>query len=120
MKDILYNQIKEIGDESIRNFVRQALDNAPEGFWKDASSASGKYHPLENQGTGGIIRHTIKCAVLTKDLLRFVNLSEKEKDIILASVILHDIKKHGEPWGEHTSTEHGKIAADFLDQFELK
>ena len=37
----------------------------------------------------------------------------------MSSVFLHDIKKNGDPWGESTDMEHGKIGAEFLEKFEL-
>jgi len=120
MKELLYNQLKEIKDDGIRNFVKTALDNAPEGFWTIACSGSGRYHPPENQGSGGVIRHLIKCIITAKDLCDYFNLDEKDTDIVLAGAILHDIQKNGIPWGEKTHIEHAKIGADFLKKFELK
>ena len=44
----------------------------------------------------------------------------QDTDIVLASVILHDIQKCGIPWQKHTNYEHGKIASNWLRQFSLK
>lgn len=120
MKEALYIQIKEIKNKDVQDFVRAALDNAPEGFWHSPCSGTGRYHPPENQGEAGIIRHLIKCVVTAKDLCRYFDLPEKDKDIVLAAIFLHDIKKNGEPWKQSTDMYHGKIAADFLDRFQLK
>jgi len=120
MKDALYSQLSEIKDEEIRNFVKNVLDNAPEGFWTTPCSGTGRYHPPENQGDAGLIRHLIKCIVTAKDLCRYFNLSPLETDIVLAGTILHDIKKNGEPWKTSTDYKHGKIGADYLSQFQLR
>jgi len=120
MKEILYLKIQEIKDEDIRVFVKTALDNAEEQFWHIPCSGTGKYHPPENQGDGGVIRHLIKCVETSKDLCRYFGLNEEETDIVIAGTILHDIKKYGEPWGEVTHPEHGKMGSDFLERFELK
>lgn len=120
MKSALYSQLKDIKDAKIRNFTKEVLDNAPEGFWTTPCSGTGKYHPLENQGETGLIRHLIKCVITAKDLCRYFSLSEKDSDIVLAATILHDIKKNGEPWGQSTDMEHGLIGSKFLDKFQLR
>ena len=120
MKEALYLQLNKIKDLEIREFAKQVLDNAPEGFWTTPCSGTGRFHPSENQGHEGLIRHLIKCIITAEDLYRYLNLSERDKDIIIASTILHDIKKNGEPWGKSTDMQHGKIGADFLDKFQLK
>jgi len=120
LKLILYSKIFEIKDLEIKGFVKEALDNAPLGFWTTPCSGTGKYHPPENQGEGGLIRHLIKCVEVAKDLCRYYEISDRDRDIVLAGTILHDIKKNGEPWGKSTDMEHGKIGSDFLEGFKLK
>ncbi len=120
LKKMLYSQLVEISDLEVRGFVKEVLDNAPEGFWNTPCSGSGKYHPPENQGNGGLIRHLLKCLECAKDLCRYFGLSQEDRDVVLGSIFLHDIKKNGDPWGEVTDMEHGKIGAEFLDNFKLK
>lgn len=119
VKKCLYLEVGKIKSLDIRKFVISALDEAPEGFWKDGSSSGGKYHPPEGNGENGIIRHVIKCIAIVEEFCFFMNLSEEERDVLIAAAILHDIRKHGEPWTEHTHPEHPKIAADCLGKFDL-
>ncbi len=37
----------------------------------------------------------------------------------MAAVILHDIKKNGEPWGTTTDYRHGIIGAEFISKFNF-
>jgi len=120
MREILYSQLGKIKDLEIRKFVEQALDKSDKDFWEIPCSMTGKHHPPENQGEEGNIRHLIKCLLVTEKLCDYFSLSKKDNDIVLASVFLHDIKKHGEPWSDKTDYEHGKIASDWLEQFELR
>jgi HD superfamily phosphodiesterase len=53
-------------------------------------------------------------------LSRFYNISDIDRDIVVAGAILHDIQKHGIPWAQSTHHEHALIAYKWLDQFELK
>ncbi len=119
-KKLLYSRLNEINDLEIRGFVKEALDNAPEGFWIIACSGTGKYHPPEDQGDQGLIRHLIKCIELSKDLCIYFNLSQGDRDIVLAGIFLHDIQKFGDPWGESSDPEHARIGAEFLEKFSLK
>ena len=120
MKELLYKTLKEISDPEVKGFVCTALDHAPEQFWTDPCSGSGKYHPPEDQGLGGIVRHLVKGAVIASELCRYYNLTVQDRDIVVAATILHDIKKNGEPWGSKTTIDHGLTAYNWLGQFALK
>jgi len=120
LKKALYSKVNLIQDLEIQKFVKEVLDNAPEGFWLTPCSGTGKYHPPENQGEGGLIRHLLKCIETGLDLCRYFNLSQQDTEVVLAGIFLHDIKKNGEPWGQSTDMEHGIIGAKFLDKFELR
>lgn len=119
MKDSLYLQLGEIQDPEIKSFVRIALDSVNEEFWHIPCSGTGKFHPPENQGEAGLIRHLIKSVIVAKDLCRYFNIENLDRDIVIASTILHDIKKFGEE-GQMTHPNHGKLGADFLQQFQLR
>ena len=110
---------EKIHDVKIKNFVIMALDHAPEKFWTSPSSGSGKYHPPEDQGNGGLVRHIIKCAYISEELASFFSITDRQRDVVLAGSILHDIQKNGIPWGQKTHNEHGKIAYEWLDRFPL-
>lgn len=120
IKQRLYDQAKRIKDDDIRKFTTTALDNAPKAFWIIPASSSGKYHPPEDQGEGGLVRHLIKSGEISLELAKFYNLSEKDTDIVFAASIIHDIQKNGIPWTEHTDYTHGLIAYNWLEQFSLK
>ena len=120
LKNKLYEKLNEINDLEIRNFVKEVLDNAPVCFWVRESSSTGKYHPLENQGNGGIIRHVLKCFSLAKDFCFLLELNKNNRDVVLASIILHDIRKYENEFDEYTTNEHGKLGFDFLERFDLR
>jgi len=121
MIPVFYDLIdKKIQDDEIKCFVKEALNHAPKEFWTAPSSGTGKYHPPENQGKGGLIRHLCKTIIITEGLCIFFNMPRYDTDIILAGVSLHDIVKNGDPWGPSSHKEHGLVGARFLCQFELR
>jgi len=116
----LYGEAHFIEDKSIKDFVFAVLDVADPRFWTDPSSSSGKWHPPEDQGEGGIIRHELKAIEVAKELSRYYNLDQKEMDMTLAATILHDINKNGVPWKDKTDYEHGLITYNLLEKFKLE
>jgi hypothetical protein len=116
----LYDLTEKIDSKDIRAFTHEALYNAPKKFWEAPSSSSGRYHPPEDQGKGGLVRHIIKATCVAEELSRFYDLKNEDKDIVIAATLLHDIKKNGLRWGEMTDYTHGLIAYNWLSRFNLK
>ena len=118
-KDYLFKEVEGIKDDKIKKFVITVLDNANPEFWKAPSSSSGKYHPPEDQGERGLLRHVIKAVSVCKQYARRAVFSESETDISLAAVILHDVCKNGIEWGKNTDYAHGYLTYNWLNQFKL-
>jgi hypothetical protein len=117
--DALSEQIEKISSVPIRDFVVEALEHADPKFWTAPCSSTGKYHPPEDQGEGGLIRHLIKGTAVVEQFARRAQFSQLEQDLAIASYLLHDCCKDGMPWGEYTDYTHGLIAYNWLQQFRL-
>jgi hypothetical protein len=107
-------ELPYICDAKVREFVKVALERTPDYFFTIPASSSGKYHPYYCLGEGGLLRHTRACIRIAVELYRmdmFNYFSEIEKDIILASLILHDTHKLGDMGSNFTVTEHPIVAA---------
>lgn len=98
------------------------LSKAPDYFYEIPASSTGKYHPIINQGKGGLINHVKLTVAVARDsfkLERFA-FNEKQQDLIIISVLLHDIYKCGqnptkdEISGSKTDFEHPRLAAEFI------
>ncbi len=115
MRKDLDDCLELIQSEEIRNFVKRALAAAPPQFWSVPASSSGKHHPPEDNVRGGLVVHSRKAVRVAIALCRFFGTEDGlMKDMAIAVAILHDIKKNGDPWGEHTHPEHGPIASKWL------
>lgn len=117
---MLRKEVQKIESKDIRKFVEEALAKADPKFWESPSSSSGKRHPPEDNGKGGLIRHIQKGVVVVEQFARRASFSPREIDMALTGIILHDICKNGVPWREETNSIHGFIASQWLEQFELK
>jgi hypothetical protein len=121
-----------VSDPEIRDFYQKALDNAPKEFWTAPASSSGKYHSAENNAEGGLANaHTLKAVCVVKSLAdhEYKILPQDDeaaiagkkllKDVVVVAAGCHDMKKGGEPW-DRFYWEHGRLASEWLDQFELR
>lgn len=122
-KDKFRRELDMIISDDIRIFGEIALDGVPEYFFTTAASSSGKYHPSYALGDGGLVRHTcaaIRFAHHLFQLEQFQNqFSQREQDLTLVAIMLHDSWKHGDKGSKHTVFEHPQVAADWIRGNEL-
>ncbi|MBN1377176.1 HD domain-containing protein [Candidatus Woesearchaeota archaeon] len=117
----LNEELENINSKDVKKFTKEALINAPEQFWTCACSGSGKFHPPEDQGKGGLIRHIKKGTAVIGEYAKRAHFNTRETDFSYSAFLLHDIKKNGDPWEKTTDYQHGIIAAEWLDNnFKLK
>ncbi len=65
----------------------------PEYFWTVPSSITGKYHPIDSLGEGGLVRHTIKVINMG---LKLASANPKMNyDEVIIACAFHDITKYG-------------------------
>ena len=99
--------------------IKVGLENAPESFWVDPPSLSGKYHPQFDHGYGGTVRHVVMALRVALDLIRAEFMgreySQRDVDIILISVLFHDCVKRNDEG--HSAHEHPLDSAIFCNQF---
>jgi len=118
IKDLLIQEAQKIQDEDIKSRTIMLLDEAPEDFWKNPSSSSGKYHPSDEQGVGGLAIHTLRVVRIAWYLLEAHNPVQEVKDIILAACLLHDIRRYGPKTNpsHHSVNRHPDLAADLIQK----
>lgn len=90
----------------------------PDYFFSVAASSTGKYHPSYALGEGGLVRHTKAAVAIAHELLQLEMYNDvftpAEKDLIIAALILHDGKKHGDNGSQYTVAEHPLVVADWI------
>ena len=110
---------KEIGyvkDEKIREFLTESIEAIPDYFFKMGASSTGKYHPKYAQGEGGLLRHTKAAVIIAMELFGMNDLfTEEERNLIIASLILHDGWKKGTIEEKYTREDHPVVATNVLN-----
>ena len=94
--------------------ARKLWNGAPEYFFHDAASSSGKYHPAFDLGEGGTYRHSLLVAYFAHEGALAQGLPQRMIDICTAAALLHDLWKRGFEGGEHTAFEHPLYAASYV------
>ena len=105
-------------NNDIKNFLFELLRMAPGYFYSAPSSSTGKHHPAYEFTKGGIILHTKAVVYFLMQMLEleeYDEFDERQRDLLIAAAILHDVKKHGlNPHSEYTNFEHPRLAAEFI------
>lgn len=117
----LKDELKQINNCNIRRFVEKILNELPEYFWIIPASSSGKYHPNYALGEGGLVRHTKAVVKIADSLFELYHFDDIEKDIIIASLILHDGFKSGYEGvnNSYTRFEHPLIMSNYINEYDI-
>lgn len=113
MTHALTDLVDRIPNTAFRKLTERALEEAPAAFWTAPASTSGKYHPADSLGRGGLVRHTRKVFRLTQDLLdmRGIEPEATRYSIALSAALLHDTWKVTDE-ADHSNFEHPLLAAE--------
>jgi len=84
----LQPELNQIVDKQIKAFTEHVLNNAPDYFWLVSSSSSGKYHPEQSQGEGGLVRHTKAAVYFAVKLCEVYGVTGSMKDCVISACIL--------------------------------
>ena len=117
---LIQTEIEKIVSEDIKEFTYLAFAEVDPKFWTSPASSSGKYHPPEDNGEGGLVRHVVKGVAVVEEFGRRAKFSPREMDMAISAFLLHDVCKDGIVWTSgKTDYTHGLIAAQWLTKFEL-
>lgn len=114
-REIFESELAEIKNGEIREFTASMLELAPPYFYTHPSSSSGKYHPEQSQGHGGLIRHTRAVVYLASELCGSEDITGDNRDAIISASLLHDLCKYGIPGNKHTVSNHDYVGAFFIN-----
>lgn len=121
----LDEELSRIKNTGIRDLTEHFLAQVPAHFWSQPSSSTGKHHPEDERGKGGLALHTervCKTAEIIMDSKAF-SLTATEEDIVRAACLLHDTYRYG-PFmtptefslDDHPDLAHAKVLEFFPSQ----
>ena len=121
--DVFKTEIGYIKNSEYQSNARALVDLLPDYFFEVGASSTGKYHPSFAQGNGGLVRHTKAAVRIAHELLDSMigNIfTEREKDLMILVLMLHDGLKHGVPKEEYVRFDHPILAANFIKENQSK
>ena len=111
-------EISYIKDTNIRKDLRKLISLLPDYFFEIPASSTGKYHPEFSLGEGGLVRHTKATVRIAYELLNNsitgMGYSDRDKDLIIMAIILHDGFKRGKKQDVHTKFDHPLLVSEFI------
>lgn len=84
------HELEYFTDGNIAQFIKNCVGDFPAYFWTAPASGTGKYHDEEDNGEGGLVKHTRRVIRLVEELANLNGLSYWETDVLRAAAILHD------------------------------
>lgn len=108
-----------IKDDKIREDLQNIVSKLPDYFFEIPASSTGKYHPVFASTTNGLVKHTKVAVRIAYELLSnpgLNNFTNKEKDLIVMAIILHDGLKSGNPKEKYTRVDHPLLVCDFIKE----
>lgn len=107
-----------IQDNELRKSLLKLIELLPEYWFVEPASSTGKYHPEYALGEGGLLRHSKAAMRIGYELLVNPSIGEKytnrEKDLMLMSLLVHDGLKLGLPQENYTRFDHPILMANFV------
>ena len=118
---LMLDIIDELNDIDNRRFAHYLLDRVPDYFFTVPASSSGKYHPKNDLGEGGLVRHSISVVRMLEHLLEpegYFDFADEQKELLKIAALFHDCMKSGtqEEYekNKHTKFLHPLYAANFI------
>lgn len=120
-KELFASELGLIKSPIVKEITEKVLAEVPSCFFEVPASSTGKYHPQYALGLGGLYRHVRAAVRIASHLLSLeqVTFTQDEKDMIIASLILHDCWKQGNDASGSTIHEHPIVAADKIRDINL-
>ena len=117
-------EINYIKDTNLRKDLRKLISMLPDYFFEVPASSTGKYHPAFALGDGGLIRHTKVAVRIAYELLNNnttgMKFTERDKDLIIIALILHDGLKSGVEKSQYTKFDHPLLVSKFIMENKSK
>lgn len=117
--EVFKKELEYIKDEDIKYSCCVMLELLPDYFFEIPASSTGKYHPLFASSSNGLVKHTKVAVRIAKELLDnpvLNNFNEREKDLIIMSLILHDGLKSGLAKEKYTRVDHPLLISSYIKE----
>ena len=117
-EELFLDELSYIKNDDYADALLNILNMLPEYWLHEAASSTGKYHPEYALNEAGLLRHSKAAMRIGFELLLDPAIGNKytdrEKDLILMSLLVHDGLKLGLPQEKYTRFDHPILMGNFI------
>ena len=110
IEEMFKNELELLKSSRMKKACSNIINLLPDYWFTVAAASTGKYHPEYAQGEGGLLRHSKAAMRIGAELLNDPCIGDKytdrEKDLMLMSLLVHDGLKLGLPQEKYTRFDH--------------
>lgn len=105
-------------NDDIKHFVIRTLLKVPDYFFQLPASSTGKYHPDFTTTVNGLVKHVKAAVRVSLDLFNVdaFKFNQRQKGLVIASLILHDCAKNGFNNSQYTIPKHPTAITEFIKE----
>jgi len=119
-KDYFEKELSYMKNEKIKKDAIYLIEKLPSYFFEIPASSTGKYHPSYALGEGGLLRHTKAAVRIAQELLSDPVIgdkyTDKEQDIMLMGLMIHDGLKSGKEHSKYTKFDHPLLIVKLIEE----
>ncbi len=116
--EVFMKEISYVKSDKYKDILKKIINILPDYFFEVPASSTGKYHPAFTLGDGGLVRHTKVAVRIGYEMLYNDSIgnifTEREKDLILISLLIHDGLKSGIEKERYTRFDHPLLISKFI------
>lgn len=117
--EVFKKELEYIKNDDILESTKYMINILPDYFFEIPASSTGKYHPKFAASTNGLVKHTKVAVRIAYELFNDPALnkfSQREKDLIIMCLILHDGLKSGLNHSKYTLVDHPLLIANYIKE----
>jgi len=116
LTEIFVTEIESL-DSPLKEHVIELLNTSPQYITEIPSSTTGKYHPNDELGADGMIKHITKIIAFVYEIVRIEDYKKEELDLLLSAALLHDAFKCGKTKGKYTVKNHAELIYNHIKKY---
>ena len=117
-EELFLDELSYIKNDDYADALLNIINMLPEYWLHEAASSTGKYHPEYALNEAGLLRHSKAAMRIGFELLLDPAIGNKytdrEKDLMLMSLLVHDGLKLGRPQEKYTRFDHPILMGNFI------
>ncbi len=118
LEEMFMDELNYLKNDSYADILLNILNMLPEYWFDVEASSTGKYHPQYALGKGGLLRHSKAAMRIGFELLSNPVIgskyTEREHDLMLMALLVHDGLKSGNPKEKYTRFDHPILMANLI------